>query len=542
MNLGVVLWLLGQICWLLAGAMIVSLPWSFPIFGEVSTFDYRGFFGLLSASLLTAGVGAILAFLGHRQREQPLYRKEAMAVVGLGWILASLVGALPYLLSGTALGRDRSGMAVPMTLVDAIFESVSGFTNTGASVLTDVEDRELVPRSVLFWRSETHFIGGLGIIVLFVAVLGVGSASKALMQSEIPALVQTRTYALSQHSARAFGSIYVGLTVILAIILMLAGLRPFDALCHAFGTVATGGFSTRNASVAGFGSWPIELIITVFMILASTNFVLLYHVVLFGPGRLLSDPEFRTYLTIISVSILAVTIAGLSYGDFPDLATGLRHGVFQVTAIISTTGFTVVDFDKWNSFSQAILLTTMFIGGCACSTSGSLKIIRYILLGKILSLELEKMFRPNVIRHIRLGKRVIQEPEIRVQILLYFALSASIFVLAWLALVAVESDRVWRPGNSRQWHSEIGLAMAGTQEARSLKSVQQGNSKLTDCASAVATCLNGVGPGLGMVGPSKNYAHLQLVSKFILCVMMLFGRLEVFPILVLFSPRFWRRL
>jgi trk system potassium uptake protein TrkH len=542
MNFGVVCWLLGQICWLLAGAMVFSLPWSFPLLGEVKAFDYRGFFGILLATLMTAGIGAFLAFLGQKHRNQPLYRKEAMAVVGLGWILASLVGALPYLLSGTALGRDPLGKPVPMTVVDAIFESVSGFTDTGASVLTDVEDHELVPRSVLFWRSETHFIGGLGIVVLFVAVLGVGSASKALMQSEIPALVQTRTYALSQHSARAFGGIYVALTIILALLLMLAGLRPFDALCHAFGTVATGGFSTRNESIAAFQSWPIELIITVFMILGSTNFVLLYHVVLFGPGRLFSDPEFRTYLATISLAVSAVVLAGVIYGDFPDLLTGLRQSLFQVTAIISTTGFSVVDFDRWNGFSQAILLTVMFIGGCACSTSGSLKIIRHILLSKILSLELERTFRPNVVRHIRLGNRVIQEPEIRLQILLYFALIGMIFVAAWLALMAVEPDSTWHTtlmskSDQSLVRSNMLLGPEGVPTgSHNLK------AKLIDCASAVATCVNSVGPGLGVVGPTKNYSQLQPASKLILAVIMLLGRLEVFPILVLLSPRFWRRL
>jgi trk system potassium uptake protein TrkH len=542
MNLGVVSWLLAKISWLLAVAMLFSLPWSFPWFGEVTHFELRGFLGVGAAACLTAAVGGILAFFGYKQRYQPLFRKEAMAVVGLGWILSTLVGALPFVLSGTATGRDDAGRPIPMSFVDAVFESASGFTDTGASVLSDVEDPELVPRSVLFWRSETHFIGGLGIIVLFVAVLGVGSASKALMQTEIPALVQTRTYALSQHSAWAFGSIYVVLTLSLVVALVLAGLRPFDALCHAFGTVATGGFSTRNASIAAFDNWMVEAIIAVFMVLGSTNFVLLYHVALFGPLRLVRDSEFRTYLGVIGVASVAVVLWGLVYGDFTDVFTALRRGIVQVICIVSTTGFTTADFDKWNGLSQAVLVALMFVGGCACSTSGSLKIVRHILLSKILRLELERSFRPNVVRHIRIGTKVIQEPEIRLQILLYFALIGVIFTSAWLALVALEPDEKWFPMNRPATCSFPNGAATASQTLPPLEEPSPQGRKLIDCASAVATCLNGVGPGLGIVGPTRNYLPLHPLSKLVLVVVMLLGRLEVFPILVLFSSRFWRRI
>ncbi|MCS7237334.1 MAG: TrkH family potassium uptake protein [Thermoguttaceae bacterium] len=522
--------------------MIFSLPWSLPIFGVVESFDPRGFWGIGGAAAATAAVGSLFALVGYKHRKDPLFRKEALAVVGLAWILATVLGALPFLFSRTCGRRDAEGRPVPLSLVDAIFESASGFTDTGASILTDVEDPQLVPRSVLFWRSESHFIGGLGIIVLFVAILGVGSASRALMQSEIPALAQTRPYALSQHTAWVFGGIYLGLTFILVILLVVAGLGPFEALCHAFGTVATGGFSTRNASIAAFGNWAVELFITLFMILGSTNFVLLYWLVYSQPKRLLVDPEFRTYLFVIALAILVVGGMGFALGDFPDPVTALRKSAFQVVAIISTTGFTIDDFDQWNTLSRAILLTLMFVGGCSCSTSGSLKVIRHLLLSKILRLELERTFRPNVVRHIRVGARVIQEPEIRVQILVYFSLIAIIFLAAWLALVAVEPDR--------QWASATGLAALpksvessseppGTVHADPVALLR---AKLVDCASAVATCLNGVGPGLGFVGPARNFADLQPMSKLVLVAVMLLGRLEVYPILVLFSLRFWRRI
>lgn len=542
MNFGVVSWLLGQICWLLAGAMIFSLPWSFPICGVVDAFDARGFWGITGAAVATATIGGLFAFFGYPHRKDPLYRKEAFAVVGLAWILATLLGSLPFLLSGTCGRKDSEGRAIPLGVIDAIFESASGFTDTGASVLTDVENPELVPRSVLFWRSQSHFIGGLGIIVLFVAILGVGSASRALMQSEIPALAQTRPYALSQHTAWAFAGIYLGLTFILVILLLFAGLSPFEALCHAFGTVATGGFSTRNASIAGFNNWTVELIIVLFMILGSTNFVLLYWLVHSEPKRLLVDPEFRTYLAVIALASVLVGVGGLASGDFSDPVVAVRKSVFQVVAIVSTTGFTIDDFDKWNTFSRAVLITLMFVGGCSCSTSGSLKVIRHLLLSKTLHLELERTFRPNVVRHIRLGTRVIQEPEIRVQILVYFSLIAIIFLTAWLALVAAEPDHRW------SILAGVGPKEAGIRGgepstfAQPVDAVALRRAKLVDCASAVATCLNGVGPGLGIVGPARNFADLQPMSKLVLVAAMLLGRLEVYPILLLFSVRFWRRI
>ncbi len=541
MKLGIVVWLLAQICWLLAGAMVFSLPWSLPVLGAVDQFDARGFWGVGTAAVITAGVGALLALAGRRHRSEPLYRKEALAVVALGWILASLLGALPFLLSGTCTQKDGEGRPIPITILDAIFESTSGFTNTGATVLTDVEDLKLVPRSVLFWRAETHFIGGLGIIVLFVAILGVGSASRTLMQTEVPALAQTRPYALSQHSAWAFGSIYLGLTLILISLLLIAGLGLFDALCHAFATVATGGFSTRNASIAAFDNWAVEVITILFMILGSTNFVLLYMIVHSQPSRLFYDPEFRTYLGVILVAVSTVAVTGMIAGDFPDVITAIRRSSFQVVAIVSTTGFTIADYDQWSTLSRAVILTLMFVGGCACSTSGSLKIIRHLLLWKILRLELERTFRPNVVRHIRLGVRVIQEPEIRLQILVYFALVGVIFMSAWLILVAAEPDSQWSGATFRPPHaSEQTTESSGAKEVRAGPGLTR--VKLLDCASAVASCLNCVGPGLGLVGPARNFADLQPMSKIVLIVVMLLGRLEVYPILVLLSVRFWRRM
>jgi trk system potassium uptake protein TrkH len=383
-------------------------------------------------------------------------------------------------------------------------------------VLTDLEDSQLVPRSILFWRSETHFLGGLGIMVLFVAILGMGSAGKALMQAEMPGPSQESPHTRMQRAAWAFALIYVGLTLVLTVLLVLQGLSYFDSLCHAFGTIATGGFSTYNKSVEYFQSVGVETTITVFMILACTNFTLLYYLALLKPGKLLGDAEFRTYLAIMFVVTALVVGSGLNSGDFTDFGSAVRYGSFQVASIMTNTGFGTCDFDRWNSLSRALLLLLMFIGGCAGSTSCSIKVIRHIFFVKILWLELEKIFHPSVVRPVRLGGKPAETPELRMDILIYFGMILLIFIAGWITLVAIEPDRTW------------------IEDGRSTR------DKLIDCASAVAATLNGVGPGLGVVGESENYAHFHTGSKFVLIWMMLLGRLEVFVILALFVPRFWR--
>jgi len=521
--------LLGLIAVLIGGSMALSLPWAFRVFTGAeqfqtrnlpglspSTIETRSLLGLLLSMLVCGVVGGLLMYFGRRSKGQRLFRKEAIAVVGLSWLLASVLGALPYWFSQTCRGVDRQGNPVRMGLFDGIFESASGFSGTGATVLTDVENPELVPRAILFWRSETHFLGGLGIMVLFVAILGMGSAGKALMQTEMPGPSQESAHARTQRAAWTFALIFIGLVVLLTVLLLLQDVGLFDALCHSFGTVATGGFSTYNNSVEHFQSVRVEMTIVLFMILACTNFTLLYYLVIWRPGKLLADVEFRTYLAILFSVAAAVIAFGLFAGDFENLPSGVRYGLFQVASIMTNTGFGTHDFDRWNSFSRAALFLLMFIGGCAGSTSCSVKVIRHILFVKILWLELEQVFHPSVVRHVRLGGKPLDDPDLRKDVLVYFGIILVIFVVGWMALVAIEPDQTW---------------------------IDMGHSvreKLTDCASAVAATLNGVGPGLGVVGESENYAHFHSGSKFVLTWLMLLGRLEVFVILVLFVPRFWR--
>jgi trk system potassium uptake protein TrkH len=448
-----------------------------------------------------------------------LFRREALAVVGLSWCLSTLLGALPYSLSGTCKGPTAENLAdrgVPMTVVDAVFESASGFTGTGATVITNLDDPELVPRAILFWRSETHFLGGLGIMVLFVALLGQGSAGKAILRAEVPGPHEEMSHARVQHAALAFTGIYVGLNIILTALLMLEGMSLYDALCHSFGTIATGGFSTYNASVAHFQSIPIEMTITLFMAISCINFALLFSVVVLRPGKLYRDIEVRAYLGILLASTLAVILFGLGHGDFANTPDAVRYSLFQVTSILTNTGFGTHDFDQWNQFGRGLLFLLMFVGGCAGSTSCSLKVIRHIILWKVLGREIEKSYRPTVVRPIRIGPDTV-DGQIGNHVLFYFGLILFTFVLAWIGLILIEPDAAW------------------TDAGRSIQ------EKLIDCASGVGATLNGVGPGLGTIGATKNYAHFQPASKLLLAVLMLLGRLEMIPVLVLFMPRFWSR-
>ncbi len=517
MNKPLICRLLGWISLLIGGSMGLSLPWALPWFGQTDGFERNGFFGLLGAMAVCGVVGGALFFVGRRAGGQRLLRREAIAVVGLAWLLATLLGALPFWLSNTCHGHDAAGRPLPMGVCDGIFESASGFSGTGATVLADLEDPELVPRAILFWRSETHFLGGLGIMVLFVALLGFGSAGKALMLAEIPGPSQESPHARTQRAAWVFAAIFVGLTVVLTVALAVQGVGWFDALCHAFGAIATGGFSTYNASVEHFGKVGVEMTLTLFMFIACINFTLLYWVVVGQPGKLLGDVEFRCYVFIMASVATAVVISLWLTGDFGALAESARYGVFQVVSIMTNTGYGTSNFDSWNSFSRAMLFLLMFVGGCAGSTSCSIKVIRYVLFFKVLRLELEQVFHPSVVRAVRVGGRPIENQEVRKEVILYFAMILVIFVAGWILLVGCEPDSTW---------VEAGHAPS---------------DKLIDCASAVAATLNGVGPGLGIVGESENYAQFHSVSKLVLTAMMLLGRLEVFVLMVLFVPGFWRK-
>ena len=518
--------LLGLLGMLVGCSMVFSLPWAFPVCGETESFESKGFYGLVGSIVCSLVLGGGLYLLGKRAKAQDaILRKEALAVVGLGWLFAGLLGGLPFLLSGTMAGPDK-----PMTVADAVFESISGFTTTGASVLTELEDPAVVPRCVLFWRSFTHWLGGMGIIVLFVAILGqLGAGGKALVRREVPGPINESVRPRVRETAMVMWFIYVGISAVLTLIFVLEGMTLYDALCHCFGTMATGGFSTYNASVGHFKSVLIEATVIAFMIIAGTNFSL-YYLVLHQPkdptaaknplGRLspfYRDPEFRVYIGIILVATGLLTVSLLVHENYDTLHEAVRHAAFMAVSIMTTTGFGTEDFHQWNEFAKGLLLLLMFVGGCAGSTGGGIKVVRFILFQKIIRLEIERAFRPNVVRPLRIfGKKV--DPDLRHDVVVYFALVLVIFIVSWMTLAAIEPDTQWETSGPEHSTSE----------------------KLLDCASAVAATLNNIGPGVGVLGPHKNYSGFSSQGKLLMALLMLLGRLELFAILVLFAPSFWR--
>ena len=517
---------LGIISLLIGGSMFFSLPFAFPIFQErtylppAEDFERGGATGLATGIVVAIVGGSLMFFWGRRARVGSLYRKEAMAVVGLAWLLATVLGAMPYYFGGVR----TTSLERPITFIESMFESQSGFSTTGATVLTDLETPALVPHCLLFWRSSTHFLGGLGIVVLFVAILGQGSAGKALMRAEVPGPSKQGSQPRMQHTALVFAAIYVGLNVILTVVYLIEGMSPFDALCHAFGTMATGGFSTYNASHGRFDSGLIDGTTILFMILAGSNFTLLYFAITGDPGRLVRDVEFRTYLGIILAVTAGIIVFGMRSGDdgFGGIGSSLRYGLFQVTSIITTTGYGTADFDRWNNFGRGSLLLLMFVGGCAGSTGGGMKVIRHVLFWKILRAECERTHRPRVVRQLRVGGAVVEDPSLVRNILVYFSIVLAIFVFSWLLLVTFEPDSTW--GASETWNGR-----------------NSPDQKLLDSASAVAATLNNIGPGLGVVGATQNYAGFSQPAKLMFTGLMVLGRVEVFSVLVLFFPRFWRR-
>lgn len=467
----------------------VGLCMVFPM-GFSLYYDDGGFKPLLLSMLATVGAG--LALYGLCRNPTPavgMNHREGLAVATLGWLAAGFAGALPFYLSG-----------VLPSLTDALFETVSGFTTTGASVLTNIE---AVGRGLLFWRSLTHFLGGMGIIVLTLAILPfLGVGGMQLYKAEVPGPVPDKLKPRIKDTAATLWKVYLLFSLVQTILLLFGGMDLFDALCHTFGTMATGGFSTRNASVAAFDSAYIDWVITIFMLLASLNFSLHYFLLKGRPGVMLKDPEFRTFaaITLVAVLIVAINILGR---DYDNAADALRYGAFQVASIISTTGFATADFELWPPLSLCVLVLCMFIGGSAGSTAGGMKCLRVLVLGRHSYREIFRLIHPRAIIQVKLAGRVVA-PEV---------LSAMWgFAALWMALTAL---------------STLVLAGCGLDVATSF--------------TAVAACLGNVGPGLGTVGPMDNYAHLPDLAKWCLTLCMLLGRLEIYTVVALFAPAFYRK-
>lgn len=445
--------------------------------------DWRAF---LAAAALCLLLGAALTRVPVKRRQ--LQGRDGYMAVALVWVVLSLFGALPYVWSG----------AIP-NYIDALFETISGLTTTGATILNGVEQ---LGRGVLFWRSLTQWMGGMGVLVLFLALMPhLGDGAVHLMRAESPGPIKSKLVPKVGQTAKILYGIYIGLTLLESVALRIAGMSWYDAVNHAFTTMATGGFSVRNASIAAYNSPLITWIITVFMFLAGTNFSLLFLLLRGRLREVLRSEELRIY-TIIIVCATVFICLDLSAHSHLSFSQTFTDSAFQVVTIITTTGYATKDFALWPTTSQVVLTALMFTGACAGSTSGGIKISRITLLAKSLHREMNRLIHPNHISVIKSEGRPVDERVVS-SVSVFFVS----FILVWLAGTLVVS-----------WD----------------------NLGFKESFTASLTCISNVGPGLGKLGPEENFSILSHVSKLVLSLLMLMGRLELMPILVLLRPSVWK--
>jgi trk system potassium uptake protein TrkH len=481
MDFRFVFYILSFLSLCLAGTLLLPLGISFA-YGEAET---RAF---LFSILVCGGIG-LAGWVFLRSDKKEIGNREGFAIVGMGWMGVCLLGALPYLFAGTF-----------SSVVNACFESTSGFTTTGATVIGDLE---ALPKGILFWRSLTHWLGGMGIILLSMAILPMlGVGGMQLYRAEVPGPVPDRLKPRIRETAKTLWMVYLLISVLEVFFLWIGGMSPFDAVCHTFGTMATGGFSTHNASIGHYGSAYLEGVITVFMIAAGANFALHYQLLLGKPLRYLQDNEFRFYLFSILLFTLGLVLL-LVGGTYATWGASFRYAVFQVTSILTTTGYVTTDYEQWPLAAQYILFALMFFGGCAGSTGGSVKCVRILLLVKQAYKEIYRLLHPHAIATIKLGRKTVP-PDVMESVLGFSLVYLGIFVVASLFM------------------SWLGL-------------------DFKSALASVAACIGNVGPGLGLVGPVKTYLPIVPAGKWILIFCMILGRLEIFTLLILFLPQFWKK-
>jgi trk system potassium uptake protein TrkH len=481
MNPRTVLWHSSSLLLLVAAMMVAP---ALLALSEASHQAARAYGG---AALLTAAMALFMRKLGGA-RPEVLHRKDALGVVALTWLMLGLFGALPFLLEGS----------IP-SFAGAVFEAVSGFTTTGSTVVTDVDG---LSHATNLWRCEMHWVGGRGIVVLFVAVfpqLGVGA--KHLFKAEVAGPITEGLRPRIKQTALALWWVYAGMTLAAACCLVLAGMPLYDAVCHAFSTLGTGGLSTRTASIGAYQSAAIDWIVIVFMLLSGLNFAL-YYGLLRGEAR----PLFQNYELRFFLLVNALVSAVIFLGILPrhgDALVALRHAVFQTVSVTTTTGFMTEDFETYPVLARLLLFGCMFMGGCAGSTSGGLKASRVYALLAMTRREIRLMLQPQEVVPVRLGRTAISSAVER---------SILVYVTSYLLLMAVAS---------------VVLVALGLD--------------ITSAVTAVVACLSSVGPGLGQVGPSDNLAFVPALGKLVLSLCMIAGRLEIFALFAVFSPECWRR-
>lgn len=442
-------------------------------------------FAITIEILLSLGVLGLI----NQPKNKNIYTRDGFAIVAIGWLLTSFFGALPFVISG----------AIP-SIVDSFFESSSGFTTTGATIITNIE---ALPHGILFWRSFTHWVGGMGVLVMTLAILpSAGAGTLQIMKAESPGPNPGKLVPKIGQTAKILYGIYIVVTIILCVSLKIAGMTWYDSLIHTFGTVGTGGFSNKSLSIGAYNNVWIEIIITFFMLVCGANFSLYYQALKGNIKGIFKDEEFKFYISLILTSIVLITL-NIHGNVFKTIGESLRYSFFQVASIITTTGYATTDFNLWPLFSKMILLGLMFFGGCAGSTAGGMKNIRFLLLFKIIRRELLKIIHPKAVYTVKFGGKSVDEETLK-GITSFFFIYMAIFLGAIL-IVSLE-----------------------------------GVDTMTTI-SAVATSIGNVGPGFEMVGPMGSFESFSDLSKIVLSMCMIIGRLEIYPILLLFLPEFWKK-
>ncbi len=478
MNYKVVLNTLGKVFLIEAILLVFPMIVGF-IYQENSFLDYLIPIGILLA------LGLPLYFI--KTKDTAIYAKEGFVIVSLAWIFLSAFGAIPFVLNG----------ALP-NYVDAFFETVSGFTTTGSSVIANVE---AVDNSILFWRGLTHWIGGMGVLVFVLAVTpGYNSGAMHVLRAESPGPTVGKLVSKLSFTARILYGIYVVMTAVLVLLLVVGGMPIFDSVVHAFGTAGTGGFGIKGDSIASYSSY-LQIVIAVFMLLFSINFNVFYLILIGNFKKAFASEEFRTHMIIVFVATFSIAINILS--QVANFGVALKHAFFQVTSISSTTGFASTDFQQWPDFSKAILMILMVIGASAGSTGGGLKVSRLVILCKSVFADIKRMLHPKSVVSVKFEHEPLSK-DVERNVHSYFVI--------YILVVAVSS----------------------------LLLCIDINDFLTNF-SATLSCMGNIGPGFNLVGPMSNFALYSSPSKILLCFIMLLGRLEIFPIILLFTPRTWKR-
>lgn len=463
-------------------AVLMLLPAAVSlVYGEYNT---------AKSFLISALISVVLGTVMHIQKPQKggFYAKEGLMTIGLLWIMWSLIGALPFYIS-----RE-----IPK-YIDCFFETASGFTTTGATILTDIE---ALSKGMLFWRAFTHWVGGMGVLVFVMAIIPVaGNNSLYLMRAEVPGPAVSKLVPKGMRNAKLLYGIYFGMCVIEFIMLVLGGMPVYDSIIHTFSTAGTGGFSCKNASIAAYNSAYLQWVITAFMFLFSINFNLYYFMLIKKFSAVAKDSEWKIFTLVVIAATVAITAS--VYKSYPTFEEAVRTAAFQVVSVISTTGFITANYDTWSGFAKIIIIMLMFVGACAGSTGGGLKIARIEIMAKTASKTLRSLVRPNSVSNIKIDGKIIDDETVR---------TTSGYFIVYMALFAV-----------------------------SVLLISINNLTVEESISSVATCINNVGPGLGIVGPVGNFSTLSFFSKLVLSLDMLLGRLEIFPLILLLVPSVWRR-